>query len=225
VSSTYDIMCLSCGDRAVRLGREWHSSENGRLLVEAVLLPGVGSTLVSEHPGHDLVGGAFSYPLVEVYCSGLHHPGLHPDGTWVDVKVLRLVQMAHRTGAPEAALFPCWPRRRLARLHAEMGIEPEATPPEAAVLPDVSEVVLQGLLYQAERRQWVWTDLDGSVQTKAPLMVRSVQRSPGEVQWVLHCLQAPEGVVVKMHEGNLIVDPPVEAGPMDRGRVEHLGPS
>ena len=121
MSSTYRILCLS-HDPAFELDTEWQSGHDGRLAIEGAL-----ARPVEGHERCDLIGGRYSYPLVEVYCppqrpdSG--HP-FHTDGRWVDVEWLNVLYRAYRVAErPEfedlrrkLAQVRCWPPDRLNRL-------------------------------------------------------------------------------------------------------------
>lgn len=119
MSSTYRPLCLS-HDPALVLDDEWQSGNDGRVEMADIL------NLGKEYPleGHEtceLVGGRFSYPLIEVYCpAGCRW---HGSGEWVRVEWLRLARAAHlnttgRTVGLTKALgdLRCWTPERLHRL-------------------------------------------------------------------------------------------------------------
>jgi len=90
MSSTYDLICLSHPE-AVNLGGDWHSGRGGREIVEARLRDHATELLVG-HTGHDVIGGRYSYPLIEVYDPP------KPDrltGEWVSAIWLALALAAH----------------------------------------------------------------------------------------------------------------------------------
>lgn len=134
MSSTYRALCLS-HDPAIVIGgpdEGWQSGENGIGIMQDALQFPADCELLAGHEQCELLGGRFSSPLIEVYCSGRTSSGLwhrlpHNRGQWIDVEWLRLLATAHASsdelmsniamGMPE-----CWSRTRLWRLRELLGL-------------------------------------------------------------------------------------------------------
>jgi len=109
-----------------------YTGPDGRAKAEGAVLIGF-----ADHPGCDLLIGAYSYPLVEIGCpdrSAGHPGGYHPHETkWVDATWIKLLALAQRApeGSPERQLanrppMPgCWRPERLYRLRYELDLPNE----------------------------------------------------------------------------------------------------
>lgn len=130
MSSTYRVLCLSHDPAIYVDGAEWqtrHEMEHALATVSA-------APALAEHRTCDLLGGRYSYPLIEVYCPPARddiarHSPWHPrSGEWVDADWLRLLWVAMTAPANEhleAAIrrIPgCWTWERLDRLAGELGV-------------------------------------------------------------------------------------------------------
>lgn len=131
MSSNYQVICLS-HDPALVIDTGWAD----RATLEGHLAAPKRSGVLAQHATCDLLGGAYSYPLVEVYCPPtrevIRGKCYHPHhGTWIDAAWLRLLLAArkaarHGDGGPSLldALNPmsiCWSEQRLSRLAVELG--------------------------------------------------------------------------------------------------------
>lgn len=126
MSSIYRPICMS-HEPALVINSEY----TDRTLFEAVLANPTSADPggdLERHAGCDLLGGAFSYPLVEVYCPPRKAPVIrHTYGHWIDVGWLRLVHLTATTWPNSEALAQahralpmCWQPHRVARLAAEL---------------------------------------------------------------------------------------------------------
>ena len=133
MSSTYRILCLS-HDPAVDLAPEWDSPEPLQWALDTR-----DPEALDGHAACDLVGGRFSYPLIQVYCPAMtdlsriaHGAVYHFRGEWTRVEWLHLAYAVQRLNPPgfERILgdVRCWPAARLARLRNHF---PNPTPEPA----------------------------------------------------------------------------------------------
>ena len=125
MSSNYTLLCLS-HPKAINLGGDWSSGSGGRETAEARLRDHATELLI-DHTGHDVIGGRYSYPLIEVYDPP------KPDrltGEWVSANWLALALAAHDLPdiPPEMRsvlwyidAHQGWPAERLAPLRGELG--------------------------------------------------------------------------------------------------------
>jgi hypothetical protein len=142
VSSTYRILCLN-HDPAIVLPQEWASGSGGRDTVTDIL-DNHHERPVEGHENCDLIGGRFSYPLVEVYLAG----------RWTDIEWLRLaravdlldqtVKVNEGRLATAAARVLDWTPQRLHRLRNLLDPWPCET-------PDPPDPGMDRILYRVAR--------------------------------------------------------------------------
>lgn len=122
MSSTYRALCLSHQPALVIGEPEWQTAAE----LEGVLAD--APKHLPEHATCELMGGAYSYPLVRLYCPGNGCGGAHR-GRWMDIDWVRLVLAAYDSPANPrltgALKFvpKCWSYERLDRLRREIGGE------------------------------------------------------------------------------------------------------
>lgn len=132
MSSLYRVLCVS-HDPAILIDRaEWATASE----LEAALADVAGCELLQGHERCDLLGGRYSYPLIEVYCPPARddvprqpRQPWHPhSGHWVDAAFLRLalaaqVEWPAQDLAKEPYFVPgCWSSDRVRRLRLELGM-------------------------------------------------------------------------------------------------------
>jgi hypothetical protein len=126
VSSAYRALCL-LHPRAQDTGVEFSSAAE----LEGALANRANHPVFTDHVDCDLVGGRYSYPLIEVYCPG-HSISGHREGEWTDQGWLALLLAATDASIANAALVPavrraspcCWTPDRIERLrpHLRIGV-------------------------------------------------------------------------------------------------------
>lgn len=127
MSSVYRVLCLS-HPTAIELNVEMDRPET----LEG-LLAGQAHPDLRGHPGCDLVGGRYSYPLIKVYCpprmvGSTAAPGArrcaHNGGEWIDVEWMRVALAYIRTDPQRPVELPrCWPASRLERLAHDLRVD------------------------------------------------------------------------------------------------------
>lgn len=118
MSSTYYALCLSHDPALTVAEQEWHNGYAEALVAVRKGLHG--------HAACDVVIGRYSYPMIEVCCTG-SCPARHADDRWTDVGWLRLLLLAGPEIARDSALrhvTSCWGFERASRLRVELDIEP-----------------------------------------------------------------------------------------------------
>jgi hypothetical protein len=141
VSSLYRILCLSHDPAIVIPDLEWANSTGMECALAHVESRDFDDTLYL-HRTCDLMGGRYSYPLIEVYCPPFRESkpspcNRHSDGQWIDAHWLRLLSAVH-TSFDVGSLSPittavgridkCWSKDRLRRLRVELQADEWWTP-------------------------------------------------------------------------------------------------
>jgi|SRR5688500_1675664 len=123
MSSTYRPICMS-HEPGLVIDTNWQDLR----LLEAALVDPANTPELAAHVGCDLLGGRYSYPLIEVYCPPRRdNVAHHTNGHWIDAHWLRLVHLTATTWPNSEKLAEvfrslpaCWKPERVARLAAEL---------------------------------------------------------------------------------------------------------
>ncbi len=117
----YALLCLSHDPAIVIENPEFHSGNNGRQTVEGLLA--FDAAPIAGHESCDVMAGAYSYPLVEVYLPARTRHGW---SGWIDAYWLQLLYGAYEAGADiPHAINQRWTRERVRRLRYELRCEIE----------------------------------------------------------------------------------------------------
>ena len=121
MSSAYRALCLSHDPALTIPDAEWRDAVS----LQGALADPAACEALAGHTACDLLGGRYSYPLIEVYCPPTRDTSHHPHaGVWIDVEWLRLLLAAYdRTADVEVLSRPlsiCWSRQRITRLRREL---------------------------------------------------------------------------------------------------------
>ena len=121
MSSQYKLICLS-HDPGIEIGPDdWYTAE------QAIGSIALRSGPASDHKSCDLVIGRYSYPIIDVCCTGCSNAGYHIAPQWTRAGWLRLLSQSRQNDDQTDKLIGndagCWPAERLKRLAPLLGIE------------------------------------------------------------------------------------------------------